>query len=336
MRAWACHPALLQCLLFGVPKQMPVPLSALIIAIPTFFYARWVRNIDHFEKEPPKYVMAAFLWGAIPSALLALILQLILSVPTLALLGEEGSNAILAAVYAPVTEELVKGLAVAFLYFWRRREFDGWADGIVYGATVGFGFAYVENILYLAQTETLGEWAGLFFLRVIVFGFMHGFYTSLIGIGFGLARYAPTVVHKLFYIVGGFLAAIVAHAVHNGSLVLAGAVGPSAICATLLNYAVLFGLLLSLRFVSRRNDQQMFKIYLADEVPHVLPPQVYEALCVLRLSALPQPRAAFLQAAAELAQRKKQSLRYGEAPSPDEIASLRATLSQMCARPINA
>ncbi|MCS6774214.1 MAG: PrsW family intramembrane metalloprotease [Anaerolineae bacterium] len=311
---------------------MPLPLSALLIALPTLLYARWVRNIDHFEKEPPKYVAAAFLWGAVPAALLALILQLTLSVPTLVLLGEEGSDVILSVIYAPVTEELVKGLAVAFLYFWRRREFDGWVDGIVYGATVGFGFAYVENILYLANTETLGDWVELFFLRVIVFGFLHGFYTSLIGIGFGLARYAPTDAHKLSYIAGGFAAAIVTHAIHNGSLVLAGAVGPSAICGTLLNYALLFGLLLSLRFVSRRNDQQMFKTYLADEVPSVLPPQVYDALCALRLSALPQPRAAFLQAAAELAQRKKQYVRHGEIPSPDEIASLRATLSQMCAR----
>ncbi|MCX7938177.1 MAG: PrsW family intramembrane metalloprotease, partial [Thermoflexales bacterium] len=201
---------------------MPVWLSAIFIAAPTFAYAALVRSIDHFEKEPPKYLVAAFLWGMLPAALLALIAQVFLQVPTALLLGEEGAASIGAALYAPITEELAKGAAVAIIYAQRRREFDGWADGIVYGSTAGFGFAYIENILYLADTETLGEWLGLFFLRVIVLGFMHGFWTSLVGIGFGLARYAPRAELKAIYIGGGFVAAMLAHAVHNGSLVLAG------------------------------------------------------------------------------------------------------------------
>lgn len=306
---------------------MPLVLSAALIAVPTALYAALVRSIDHFEKEPPKYLVAAFLWGMVPAALLALIAQLFLQVPTALLLGEAGAASIGAAIYAPITEEITKGLAVGILYARRRREFDGWVDGIVYGSTVGFGFAYIENILYLANTESLEEWVRLFLLRVIVFGFMHGFWTSLVGIGFGLARYARLSALKAVYIGGGFAAAIVAHAVHNGSLVLADLIGPQTLCATMLNYAVLIALMVGLRFVSRHHDHQMFRTYLADEVPHTLSPHAYAALTTFkRVSELPQPHRAFLQAAAELAQRKKQQLRHGEFVAPEELEHWRGVL----------
>ena len=52
---------------------------------------------------------------------------------------------------APVTEETLKGLGVLLIYLFRRREFDGIIDGIVYAGLIGAGFAFSENILYLGQ-----------------------------------------------------------------------------------------------------------------------------------------------------------------------------------------
>jgi RsiW-degrading membrane proteinase PrsW (M82 family) len=310
---------------------MPVWLSALIVAIPTYLYARFVRSVDRFEKEPAKYLIAAFVWGAIPAVFLALILQLLLAVPTIAVTGELGGSAIAAVVYAPITEEIVKGLAVAFIYLWRRREFDGWVDGIVYGSTVGFGFAYVENIVYLAGVETFGDWLSLFILRVIIFGFMHGFYTSLTGIGFGLARFASSNGRKALYIGGGLLLAIVAHVIHNASLILAEATGAATLCVAGLNYALLIALMMALRPVSARIEKQMFRTYLMDEVPNVITPQAYEALCNANPKpyALPQPHDAFHHLAAELAQRKRNIIRHGEATANVEIDQLRGQLRAM-------
>ena len=54
------------------------------------------------------------------------------------------------AVVAPVTEEASKGLFLFLLLWWRRAELDGILDGIVYAGMVGIGFAFIENILYLA------------------------------------------------------------------------------------------------------------------------------------------------------------------------------------------
>ncbi len=303
-------------------------LTAILIAPPTLFYAWLVRRIDRFEKEPAKYVFAAFLWGAVPSAVLAIIVQLVFSVPTTLLLGDVLGNAIATALYAPVTEEIIKGLAVAAIYFWRRREFDGWVDGIVYGSTVGFGFAYIENILYLESTSTPEEWVELFFLRVLVLGFMHGFWTSLTGLGFGFARHAKSSAAKALFILGGLSAAIAAHAIHNGSLVIADMTGDTgSLLITALNYGVLIALMLGLGVVARAHDREMFQDYLKDEVPTYISEAAYQALSKgqYKSSALPKPAAAFCQLAAELAQRKYQQHRHGE-DHQSEVDVLRAKL----------
>lgn len=310
---------------------MPLWLSALIVAVPTFLYARLIVGIDRFEREPTRYVVAAFVWGAIPAALFALILQLALSIPTTIALGEEGTNALATAVYAPVTEEVVKGLAVALIYLWRRREFDGWVDGIVYGSSVGFGFAFTENILYLSTTESLDTWLQLFVLRVIVLGFMHGFYTSLTGIGFGVARHAATTPRKFVAIATGLGAAILVHAIHNTAILFGEASEAATLLVALLNYLLLIGLMIALRLMSRRNERQMFRTYLVDEAPDVITPQAYAALSDAKAQSqsLPSPKAAFYQLAGELAQRKRQLVKYGETTQRDEVDQLRAKLRAM-------
>lgn len=309
---------------------MPLLLSALFIAIPTWFYARWVRSVDRFEKEPAKYLIAAFVWGAIPAAFLALVLQLVLAVPTAAILGEESANILTVVVYAPITEELFKGLAVAMVYLWRKREFDGWIDGIVYGSTVGFGFAFVENVLYLSQTPTLGDWLSLFILRVIVLGFMHGFYTSFTGIGFGLARDARSNTRKLLLILAGFTMAVLVHALHNATIVLMDIWGAGTLFGTLVNYLVLIGLMIGLKRLGLRHERRLLRTYLVDEVPVVISQQAFDALAHGKMMLVPavRPRA-FYQLAGELAQRKMQLIRYGETPQSAEIDSLRAGLQAM-------
>jgi len=306
---------------------MPVWISALAVALPTYLYARLVRGIDRFEQEPTRYVIAAFAWGMLPAALLSLIVQLIFGIPLTALLGEEASQSIGSIILAPVSEELFKGLAVAAFFFWRRREFDGWVDGIVYGSAVGFGFAYIENIIYLSSTQTIEEWTRLFFLRTIVFGFLHGFYTSLIGIGFGLARHAPTMQGALAIILG-WTAAIVTHAIHNTSVVLAESTEGGSLMITLINYGLLIVLMIGLRVVSRYNDRQMFRTYLADEVPDVISARAFATLSGQRTKPPTKLSAQFGHLAGELAQRKRQLLKYNE-DDHGEIERLRVQLKAL-------
>ncbi|MFN4292809.1 MAG: PrsW family intramembrane metalloprotease [Thermoflexales bacterium] len=308
---------------------MPIFLSALIVALPTYLYARLVRGIDRFEQEPAKYLFIAFVWGALPAAFLALIFQTMLTLPITFIWDEAMSAAVNSIVFAPLTEELLKGLMVALIYLQRRREFDGWVDGIVYGSTVGFGFAYAENIVYLASADSPEEWVRLFILRVIVFGFMHGFYTSLIGIGFGVARHAASPARAFWSIALGWAAAVVTHAIHNASVTLADASEGQSLGVTLLNYGLLIALMLGLRWVSKRHDREMFRAYLADEPPDVVPPRAYDALIGVRSSAgsrgAQQLDKSFYHLAGELAQRKRQLVQYGE-PVTEEIDRLRDQL----------
>ena len=313
---------------------MPFPISLVAITIPTLLYAWLVRRIDRYEQEPPKYILAAFAWGALPAIILGIASELILKVPTQAVLGDgTASNFVGTAIVAPITEEIAKGLAVALVYFLRRREFDGWVDGIVYGSSVGFGFAFVENIGYLLGTSSTGEWWTLFVLRVLVFGFMHGFWTSLTGIGFGIARHSHKARVKLMAPVLGVLAAMIGHAIHNGSLVLTEATGGGTFCLALFNYGVILTLMIGLGIVAARNDSAALKTYLLDEVPDVISAEDYAALSTLRSNTqarffiASQHRRAFIQTAAELAQRKQQLLKMGlEGNVSQEIDELRTKL----------
>ncbi|NEO86835.1 MAG: PrsW family intramembrane metalloprotease [Spirulina sp. SIO3F2] len=313
--------------------------SAIVLTIPAYFYTWFIRSIDRFEKEPTAYLFGAFLWGAFPAVLAAIVLQVIFDLPVEAVLGANslGSELITAAIGAPITEEILKGCAVAIVYFAFRREFDGWVDGIVYGGVAGFGFAYVENILYLTSlTEGWGDWFTLLMLRTVVFGGLHGFWTGLTGIGFGLARYSHNLVYKVVVITGGLLAAIVGHLIHNGSVTLVEASGGATLLIALLNYGMLAFFMIVLWFVAGYNDRRRLEVYLRAEVPQVLTPDCYQGLCKPRSQRLAklgfnkQQRRKFVQLAAELAQKKLQLQKMGEeGGNSREIDMLRSQLQAL-------
>lgn len=311
-----------------------IPLTIVAIALPTLIYIRIVHGIDRYEKEPLRYVMAAFLWGAIPAVILGLILELILAIPVEALLGEGlASQFVQTGVIAPTVEEIVKAIALLLLFLWRRHEFDGWVDGIVYGSTVGFGFAFVENIFYIMGAETWSDWLALFFLRVIVFGFMHGFWTSLTGIGLGMARNSHRSLVQWGAPLLGLAAAIFGHLLHNGSLVLADSTSGATILVAGINYLILIVLLIGLGLVAARHDSDTLRTYLRDEVPETISEQDYAALSSLRGNARAHFRIdskyhrTFIQLAADLAQKKRQFIRMGEEDrTSSEIDRLREAL----------
>ena len=56
-------------------------LSLLAAAVPVLFYVALIYWVDRYEKEPWWLLATAFLWGAIPAALLALLFNTALSLP---------------------------------------------------------------------------------------------------------------------------------------------------------------------------------------------------------------------------------------------------------------
>ena len=193
--------------------------------IPTLFYVLFVWWLDRFEKEPFWLLTLAFLWGAIPAALLSVVFELILDIP-LGAFGAESlaANLISASVNAPLIEETFKGVALVGLVLTFRREFDGVLDGIVYGAMIGLGFAFTENSVayFLPILLEEGIAAGLanIFLRAIVFGVNHAFWTGIVGATIGYARLSTSRRARLLVPVGGWLLAVSLHGVHNAGATL--------------------------------------------------------------------------------------------------------------------
>jgi RsiW-degrading membrane proteinase PrsW (M82 family) len=240
---------------------MPIPLALIAGIVPMLIYPWFLYWMDRYEKEPLPLIGAAFLWGFIPAAILSLISQLILGFPFM-LLDQSGAvgNAVLAIGIAPVTEEIFKGLAVWLVFLLWRNEFDGVFDGIIYGGLVGFGFAAIENVFYFAEAG-----GSIVFLRAVLFGLNHAFYTSLTGVGFGVARHARKGWVRIAAPVGGLAAAMFVHSLHNTTMTLSAA-APLALCfgAVADWIGVLF--VLGLMIAAIRRERQWLIDELADEV----------------------------------------------------------------------
>src|SRR4051812_38039594 len=106
--------------------------ATLLALVPTLFYALFIWWLDRHEKEPVPLLLVAFLWGAIPAIILALVLE-IWAGNTLEQIvtSEAGREITSASVLAPFIEELVKAIILIILFLAFKREFDNVLDGVV-------------------------------------------------------------------------------------------------------------------------------------------------------------------------------------------------------------
>jgi len=197
---------------------MIVLLSIIAALIPTGLYILIIYWFDRYEKEPAWLLTAAFLWGAVPAILVAILFNLVGSLPFYVVGGEAVGNAAGTVIIAPLVEETVKGLAVLAVVVLRRHEIDSLLDGIIYGAVVGMGFALVENVFYFVDIYAEGgleAWSGLVFLRAVVFGLNHALFTAMTGLGLAIARFSPRPGVKIAAPLTGYAVAVLLHAFHN-------------------------------------------------------------------------------------------------------------------------
>ena len=184
----------------------------LLVVVPTFLW------LDRLEAEPTRYLLFAFLWGSLCAPVGALFLNTGVHLFFQAA-GAEDPLTLSAVWTAPPVEEGLKGLGVLLILLFRRREFDGVIDGVVYAGLVGAGFAFSENILYLGRAYQEYGIAGLnavFVLRCIMAPFAHPLFTACTGIGLGLAAsVARTLPGRVGFALGGFCCAVLLHAIWN-------------------------------------------------------------------------------------------------------------------------
>ena len=252
--------------------------------IPTAAYVLLLWWIDRYEKEPVGLLAVAFLWGAGPAALLSIVLEVALAVPVSALGPDSLLGRLLSAsVGAPIIEETAKGIALIFLLLVVPKAFDGMLDGIVFGAMIGFGFAMTEDIVaYFVPIMTQhGLGAGLIniFLRTVVFGFNHAFWTGLFGATVGYTRLVRSNKRRLLALTVGALLAVLMHGLHNvGATMVQRTVFLSLAFSALLDWTgvAILGVVIA---IDLRTERRWIENGLEEEVSRgALSPQEYDLL----------------------------------------------------------
>jgi RsiW-degrading membrane proteinase PrsW (M82 family) len=206
-----------------------------LLAFPPLVVYLWVPwIIDRFDPEPWWCLGLALLWGGVAAAGFSGLINteavgLAQSMAGGGKQAEAFGELVGACVSAPLVEEFWKGLAVFGIFFFLRREFDGVVDGIIYATFAALGFAATENVTYYSRAhlvETLGHQQGAlataFVLRGMLAPWGHPLYTSMTGIGFGLAREAEKGWMRWLGPLFGYLFAVFLHAVWNGAATISG------------------------------------------------------------------------------------------------------------------
>jgi RsiW-degrading membrane proteinase PrsW (M82 family) len=187
--------------------------------VPMFFFAYILYWLDRYEKEPIPLLIGVFAWGMFVAAGGAYVLNTLFGITVFSVTGSESASDIAtASISAPFVEEGLKGMAVLLVFWIFHREFDSVLDGIVYAGIAALGFAATENVLYIWRGYDADGWAGLFqlvFVRVILVGWQHPFYTAFTGIGLAISRMSRSWLTRFFAPLAGFGMAIFSHSFHN-------------------------------------------------------------------------------------------------------------------------
>lgn len=227
--------------------------------VPAAIYSWFVNWLDRHEKEPWWLLAIALLWGAIPAVIIALIAQLLLDIPTTWILTTESLayEVVGGSLWAPLTEEIAKGLGVLLIVLLSHREIDNILDGIIYGAMAGLGFAFTENLFYFGGTlaeEGWGAWAIIVLMRTIPYGLNHAFFSGLMGAGLALFYLTRNPLLRAISLPGGLITAMLFHGIHNLGASLAAENCTSLCVSTLINWGgiILLGIIIALIWKQER------------------------------------------------------------------------------------
>ncbi len=305
---------------------MGLTLSIILGFVPMFVFAWFVYWLDRYEKEPTLLLGGVFIFGAVVASGAAFLVNTVLGVGVYLVTGSEGAAEFSTGTFfAPVIEESLKGFAVLLVFLAFRREFDSVLDGMIYAAIAALGFAATENAFYIYtrgyQENGYAGLLGLVFIRVILVGWQHPFYTAFTGIGLAISRLSRNFLIKFAAPILGWFGAVFTHSFHNTVASLAA--GPGALVVGAFfdwtGWIAMFGFALWMIW----RDQQLMLKYLRDEIAMgTLTPQQYRVACSAaaqgkaRFSALASGRYQqtnrFYQLCGELAHKKNELINLGD------------------------
>lgn len=198
-------------------KDVP-GLIVLAALIPALLYAWGIVRIDRYEPEPRVALLAALLGGAVIAAYLSHTINSWLLDFAGSLTTSDQVRPLAGGFGAPVVEEITKAGTLIVLILVGRGLLNGALDGIVYGALIGVGFAFTENVIYLTFAVLQGGPAGLMqavYIRALLGGFNHAAFTATTGAALGYAWTMPARQGRGLIPAVGLGLAIVQHVVWN-------------------------------------------------------------------------------------------------------------------------
>jgi RsiW-degrading membrane proteinase PrsW (M82 family) len=329
---------------------MPILASLLFGFVPMLIFAYLLYWLDRYEKEPKILLGAVFLWGVIIAAGGAFVVNSVLGLGVYLFTGSKTATELTTdSLIAPLVEESLKGLAVLIVFLFFHREFDSVLDGILYAGTVALGFAATENSYYIFNYGFAdGGWSGFWFLvfvRVVLVGWQHPFYTAFSGIGLAVARLNRSILVKLAAPLAGFSLAVFAHALHNALSSLLGGIGGLAV-GTTLDWGGWFFMFIFILWAIAR-ERKLLTDYLREEVAlGLLSPTQYRTATSARSQSLARLKALFngsykatarfYQLCGELAHKKRQLAQLGdEGGNTAIIQGLRGELADLASRALD-
>ena len=264
------------------PVELIIGMVCAILPVP--IYVMLLLWIDRYESEPLWMLATTFFWGALIAVFIALLLNTSVEIiTTIATRSDELAANVGAVISAPIVEESAKASILLIFFFWKKDEFDGIVDGIVYAGMVGLGFAMTENILYYGRAMQKGPDAltVVFILRGMAAPFSHPLFTSMTGIGLGWSRQSRNGYIKFAMPIFGFVLAILMHATWNGS----GAFGQG--LGFFVAYFLIMGpafiiILMVIHFSLRREGRIVQEFLYPDYQAGFFDRHEYEKLCTIR------------------------------------------------------
>ncbi|MFZ1699626.1 MAG: PrsW family glutamic-type intramembrane protease [Pyrinomonadaceae bacterium] len=215
-------------LMFASVGIVPAIVAAVVAFVPAVIYLLPLIWLDRYDPEPLWLLSLAFAWGALVAVIVSFIVNTLVGVVVSIGVSPDAGQAVGAVISAPVFEEGSKGIGLILLLIFFRRYLDDILDGIVFAGVIALGFATVENVLYYGRAigdAGFGGLAVLFVLRGIMSPFAHVTFTSMTGIGVGMARESHNMAVRIIAPVAGYFAAVILHAIWNGMAVIGGLEG---------------------------------------------------------------------------------------------------------------
>jgi RsiW-degrading membrane proteinase PrsW (M82 family) len=193
---------------FGLTVSIIAGITAFV---PAAIYLGMFLWLDRFDPEPVRNLAFAFAWGAVVAVFVSGLVNELFKITF-------DSDFLTGVISAPLIEEASKGLGIVLIALLFRRDFDSVVDGIIYAGVVALGFATMENVGYYGDSlvkDGAPGLAGTFIVRGLFAPFSHVLFTSMIGIGVGVARETHKPLLKLIAPLAGYCAAMFLHALWN-------------------------------------------------------------------------------------------------------------------------